>query len=350
MKDLLKDISPVTVGNHDFVKLDVNTFIQIPPIPTNRDSARRVPKMKSIFDDAYIANQESTLTEVAVGIVKEDFLDTKSNTVYLKGDCYIVDGNTRANYWAKYSDRAAALKNGITAKIHYLTSMEDVNYAYYPYNSSKSTEKASEILQGLARRYNWTPRQNVFANGGYKSAIDWASYTPGEDTKDVFGAFETCFDGLKILDSIPRDGKYTITKPYLDGLKSQAIIAALLTVLRYRRNDVRLYEMVERLATITNEELSNAMAHGEIDCVQIIAIEYTNRSCQRNKNADAEPWLHGLARSTKFESKRVQMDFLIHWILRYLENPKATWNFNKGVKPEYWQGAWEEVFPAELEE
>jgi hypothetical protein len=97
-------------------------------------------------------------------------------------------------------------------------------------------------------------------------------------------------------------------------------------------------------------EINNAIAKGELDPVQIIAVEYTNNSCRRNKNSDAEPWLHGLARSTKFESQAVQMDFLIHWIIKYIESPKLTYNFNKGVKPELWKGAWEELFPVDPEE
>ena len=341
--------TPTTIGNHDFIKLDVADYCTINPIPTNRDSLRRVPKMRKTFDEAYYSNQTSTLTEVAIAVVAEDFEDPDTGILYNKGDWYIVDGNTRKHYWLMYPEKAKAI-TAITGKMHYLRSMEDVRYAYYPYNNAKSTEKASELLQGLARRYNWAPRQITFANGGYKSSLDWAAYTPGEDKPDVFKAFHICFEGLKVLDSIPQSGNHTITKPNLESLKSQAIIGACLLAARFHPNNLKLHDLVYRLATIDMNEINNAIAKGELDPVQIIAVEYTNNSCRRNKNSNAEPWLKGLARSTKFESQAVQMDFLMYWINKYIETPKATWNFNKGVKPELWKGAWDGFFPEEVVE
>jgi hypothetical protein len=339
-------LNTITVGNHDFASISVEDFIKLNPIPTNRDSQRRVSKMKQVFDDAYLENQTNTLTEVAIAIVDEDFEDKASNTKYFKDDIYIVDGNTRKFYWLAYPERRNNIGN-ITAKIHYLRSMKDVHYAYYPYNNQKSVEKASEILQGLRGRYNWNPRQQMFNNGSYKTALDWAAYTPGDDAPDVFQAFNICFEALKIIDGIPHGSENTITKPYLDGLKSQSIIGACLLALRFNPNNLRVHDLIARLSTMNMDELNKAIAHGELDAVQIIAAEYSGQSSRRNKNADAEPWLNGLARSTNHASKPVQMDFLIYWIERYIENPKKTWNFNKGIRPEYWQGAWENYFPTE---
>lgn len=344
----IKGHKAITVANHDFISLSVSEFIKIPEIPTNRDSIRRVPKMTRTFDEAYNKKQISTLTEVAIGYVEQDFIDPDSGTEYKKDQWYVVDGNTRKYYWVKYSDKANVIKH-LTGKIHYLSNMEDVKFAYYPYNNSKSTEKASEILQGLAKRYNWSPRQQVFANGGYKSALDWAAYTPGEDKPDVFKAFNICFESLKILDGIPQSGTNTITKPYLDSLKSQAIVAACLTALRFHPNNLKLHDLIHRLSTITNDDIHQAISKGELDPVQIIAVEYTNNSPRRSKNMDAEPWLKGLARSTKFESQSVQMDFLLYWIQKYIESPKITYNFNKGIKPEYWHGFWHDFFPEDEE-
>lgn len=342
----IKGHQAITVANHDFISLSVSEFTQIPEIPTNRDSQRRVRKMKHTFDSAYYNNQIPTLTEVAIGYTAEDFVDPDSGLEYKKDQWFVIDGNTRKHYWLQFPDRAQATEH-LTGKIHYLRSMEDVKFAYYPYNNAKSTEKASEILQGLAKRYNWAPRQAIFANGGYKSALDWAAYTPGEDTPDVFKAFNICFEALKILDSIPQQGDYTITRPYLPSLKCQAIIAACLLALRHNPNQLKLHDFIHRLASITEHEINTAIVKGEIDPVQIIAIEYTGNSCRRSKRQDAGPWLRGLARSTKFESQAVQMDFLMYWIQKYIEMPKVTYNFNKGVKPEHWNGAWMQSFPEE---
>ncbi|MFZ9243232.1 MAG: hypothetical protein ACO295_08575 [Sediminibacterium sp.] len=342
--------TPTTIGNHDFIKLDVADYCTIDPIPTNRDSERRVPKMRKTFDDAYYSNQTSTLTEVAIAIVAEDFQDPDTGTTYSKGDWYIVDGNTRKHYWIMYPERAKEI-SAITAKIHYLRSMEDVRYAYYPYNNAKSTEKASEILTGLARRYNWAPRQHIFTTGAYKTALDWAAYTPGEDKPDVFKAFNICFEALKIVDSIPQNGNHTLTSPAMKSLKSQAIVAACLLALRFNPNNLKLHDLIYRLATIEMPELQKAAGIGELDPVQIIASEYSGHSINRtNDPMNTMPWLGGLARSTKFESQAVQMDFLMYWITKYIESPKATWNFNKGVKPTLWEGFWIEYFPEEVVE
>lgn len=339
--------TPTTIGNHNFIKLDIADYCTIPPIPTNRDSERRVPKMRKTFDDAYYSNQISTLTEVAIAIVEEDFVDTESGTQYIAGEWYIVDGNTRKHYWTKYPERAKEI-TAITAKIHYLKNMEDVRYAYYPYNNAKSTEKASEILTGLARRYNWAPRQHIFATGGYKTALDWAAHTPGEDKTDVFKAFNICFDALKIIDGIPQNGNHTITNPAIKSLKSQPIVAACLLALRFNPTNLKLHDLIYRLSTIEMSELAKAESQGELDPVQIIASEFSGRSIFRtNDPMGTTPWLNGLARSTKFESQAVQMDFLMYWIVKYIEAPKTTWNFNKGVKPALWVDFWTEFFPIE---
>jgi hypothetical protein len=347
MKNLLKGHTAQTIGAHDFIELNMDEYTAIEPIPTNRDSQRRVSKMKNTFNESYAKNQISTLTEVALGIVVQDFVDPESQRKYTQGEWYIIDGNTRKYFWIQYPDKALLVPK-LTGKIHYLKSMDDVNFAYYPYNNAKSTEKASEILQGLARRYNWAPRQTVFANGGYKTAIDWAC-SREFDKANVFEAFNYCFEELKALDGIPKDATHTITKPNLKPLKSQAIIAAIIIAMKIHPNNLKLHDMVERLSTITMDELNKAcFERGDVDPVQIIAAEYTGVSTRRSNTGKASDyWLNGHAGSTKFESQGYQMDFLLYWISKYIENPKITYNFNRGVKPEYWQGAWDEFYPEE---
>lgn len=342
----------VTIGDHDFIELSVNEWIDIDPIPTNRDSASRVHKMKKVFDPAHDDGYTNTLTEVALGVVTSNFDDIDPETgilirSYKKGEWYRVDGNTRAFYWKAYPTKAKDIKK-LAAKIHYLSSVRDVEAAYYPYNSQKSVEKASEILQGLAKRYNWQPRQSVFAKGGYKSAIDWAAKTP-DYQPDVFEAFNTCFEGLKFLDSIPKGTGNTITSPAHPKMKSQAIIASLLVAYKIWGNNLNLYSLVDRLSNIEGNEIINIMGtkEKELDPAQIIAAEYMEYSYMRVKNPKPEDyltgsWLGGMARSTKFESQEKQMDFLLNWIEKYIKNPKITYKA-VGV-----QGTWNDGFWMEL--
>jgi hypothetical protein len=357
----LRGHKPTTIGDHDFIELSVQDWIDIDPIPTNRDSASRVHKMKKVFDPAHDDGYQITLTEVALGVVIKDFddIDPDTNLVirsYKKGEWYRVDGNTRAFYWKAYPLKANAIKK-LAAKIHYLSSVRDVNAAYYPYNSQKSVEKSGEILQGLAKRYNWQARQSIFSKGGYKSALDIASTEPDMKTRsDVFEAFNQCFEGLKFLDSIPKGTGNTITDPLHPKMKSQAIIAALLVAHRVWGNNLNLYSLVDRLSNIDHNEVASIMTSKtkELDPAQIIAAEYMELSFMRRvkwKSEDylTDSWLGGMARSTKFASIKPQMDFLLHWIEAYIKNPKITYKA-VGVQGTWKEGTWKDLISPVVED
>jgi hypothetical protein len=361
----LKDLrghKTTTIGDHDFIELSVQEWIDIDPIPTNRDSASRVHKMKKVFDPAHEDGYQTTLTEVALGVVIKDFDDIDPDTnmlirSYKKGEWYRVDGNTRAFYWKAYPVKAKEIKK-LAAKIHYLSSVRDVNAAYYPYNSQKSVEKSGEILQGLAKRYNWQARQPIFSKGGYKSALDIASTEPDMKTRsDVFEAFNQCFEGLKFLDSIPKGSGNTITDPAHPKMKSQAIIAALLVAYKIWGNNLNLYSLVDRLSNIESNEIIFVLGtkDKELDPAQIIAAEYMEYSFMRVKNPKPDDclrdsWLGGMARSTKFDSIRPQMDFLLHWIEAYIKNPKITYKANIGVQGVWKDGKWKELISPVVED
>lgn len=343
-QDLLRGHTARRIGSHEFIRLDTGEFDQIPPIPTNRDSLARLRTMKQTFEKAYAQKQEQTLTEIALGIVKESFTDPESGTEYPRGAWYVVDGNTRQHFWRQNPEYAQRLTRGLTAKIHWLQSMTDVEYAYYPYNNRKSVENSSQILQGLRNRYRWQPRQQMFQNGGYKSALDWASMVPGEDRQDIFENFHNFFDSLKILDSIPQNSEYGITKPALGALRCQAIIAATLLAVQHNPSNLRLMEFVQRLSTITHDDLDRALQRGELDAVEIVALEYSGQSHRRTQNRDAAPWLHYQAKSTKFSTRIPQMDFVMHWIQVYISGPQIRYK-PQGIKQNMWQGAWQQTFP-----
>jgi hypothetical protein len=325
----------VRVGDHSFANISLADFLIIPPAPIQRNSERRVSKMKPIFDEAYAAKQSASLTEVVLGIIENDFDDIDSDTgaviaSYKAGEVFILDGNTRRFYWKLNPERAKELAS-LTAKIHFLNNMEDMKFAYYPYNSKDSVEKASEILQGLARRYNWQPRQTMFANGGYKTALDWASFDDG----DIHKRFNDHFEELKLLDSIPKNGP-TISQPAMKCLKSQPIIAALLIALKNNKNNLNLYEFIEHLSNITEDDCKKALAADVGNPVEVIAIEWKGWSSMRGNNTTTT-WLNGLAGTTKFASREPQLDFLLYWISEYIKNPRCTNKLNKGVRPTYWE-------------
>jgi hypothetical protein len=333
----------VQVADHSFANIPVSEFITLPPAPVQRNSHMRVGKMKQIFDKAYFANQSHTLTEVAIGVVVADFDDIDAETgavigSYKAGEVSIIDGATRKHYWIKYPQ-----EHNLTAKIHYLSNMDDVRFAYYPYNSKDSTEKTNELLQGLARRYGWLARHPMFANGNYKTAIDWATSRPGDKGyADVATSFNFNFDELKVLDTLPKSGGASITKPQMKSIKSQSIIAACLIALKYYPNNLRLYQFIDELAGISMDQLRGAIANGDMTAVEIVAAEYSGMSKMRG-NGSHPCWLNDMAGSTNFASKEKQLDFLLYWMIEYIQNPQKKLDFDRGVRPAYWEGAWAEL-------
>jgi hypothetical protein len=337
----------VTVAGHSFAEIPVSEFITLPPAPVQRNSHMRVNKMKPIFDKAYAANQSHTLTEVAIGVVINDFDDIDAETgavigTYKAGEVSIIDGATRKHYWIKYPQQ-----HMLTAKIHYLTSMADVNFAYYPYNSKDSVENTGQLLQGLARRYQWQPRQPMFANGSYKTALDWATSRPGDKGyADVAASFNFNFDELKVLDTLPKNGGASITKPNIKALKSQSIIAAALIAMKYYPNNLRLFQFIDTLANLSMDDLRTSIANGNLTAVEIVAAEYSGMSKMRAQG-NRPSWLNDMAGSTNFASKEPQLDFLLYWIIEYIQDPNKKLDFDRGVKPTYWKDTWSDLVAEE---
>ena len=336
----------IRVGDFDFANITIPEWIATPEVSNNRNSKDRVNKMKSVFNEALANNQHNTLTEVALGVVLEEFEDPDTGTKYTPGEQVRLDGSTRANWWEENPNLHHYFVNGLTAKIHYLRSWQDVEYAYYPYNSAKSAESKRDILQGLARRYQWNPNQSVFAKGGYGSALDWATRKPtGNNTwesENTFKAFHDCIDTLRILDGLPKNSDYSITAPAYSKLKSQAIIAATLVMLKNYGGNLKLHEFIYRLSNITHNDTTTALSNNEVDPVEIIALEWSGMSALRTGH-DKQPWLCGAANQTKFSTVVPQMDFLLHWIGRYIQNPTKKYKLSGGGVKEMWSGTWAEL-------
>jgi hypothetical protein len=340
------DFPIIKVGDHYFTNISVSDFCTLDPAPLQRNSQDRVSKMKPIFDNAYIQGQHITLTEVVIGVIVEDFDDIDPDTgviiaSYKAGWIIIIDGNTRKFYWLRFPK-----EHSLTAKIHYLRNMDDVKFAYYPYNSQASVEKTNHLLQGLARRYQWQPRQPMFANGSYKTALDWATYRPGDAG---YAALETSFnfnfDELKVLDTLPKNGGPSITKPVIKRLKSQAIISACLIALKLYPNNIRLFEFIDRISALTFDDIKDSTKRGDIDAVEVVAAEYTGWSKTRgNQGPDKTPsWTNDFYGSTNFASREPQLDFLLHFIIEYIQSPNKRWNFDRGIKPSTWHNTWKET-------
>lgn len=344
MTDFLN--TTVKVGDLEFATIQMEDFLPLPPIYTQRNSEARVGKMKPTFDGAYLNNRADTLAEVAIGIAEKDIIDPETGNIHPKGTISILDACTRQHYWKLNPETQKHHSNGLTARLHRLYNHEDVEAAYYPYNNAKSAENKADVIQGLNRRYNFTPRQTVFANGTFGSALNYASTNPKDrnERPDVFEQYEMNFDALKRLDSIPKGSKYGITKPAIGSIKSQAIIGACLVALRSHPGNVNVLAFIEQLSTIEFEDLERILnTTKEANPVEMVALEYTGFSEDRNgrhKRVQTQPWLNNAAGSTKIADVTPQMNFVLYQISQYINSPNSRIDITS-VKPNAWDKEWE---------
>lgn len=338
--DLYQKYTPTRMGDHDFITMEMADFLALAPIPTNRDSRRRVPAMRKTFEDAVVNGDVGTMSMVAIARVDHNFTDIESGYQYQTGDWYLVDGNTRQHWLNQNPEIQAYFKNGITAKIHHLTSFKSVEQAYYPYNNAKSVEKTSQLLQGLIFRFQWRPYQNLFAAGQFVTALDWSHTPPGEKF-DLGLAMYEMLDAAKEVDGIRQDG-FGIGMPKHKKLKSQAIIAAALYMAKLHPNNLRLHNFINRLSTMSVDDVNGILIKPRINPIEIVALEYGGASILR-PGSNGHSWLNGLAGQTKFASKEAQMDFLVHWMSTYINDDKVDFDIHRGVKRAHWEGSWSDV-------
>lgn len=331
-------------GDHDYINISMNKFLQLNPIPVNRDSENRIGKMMKTFSTVYAKNQLHTMTEFALGVVIKNFIDSETMHQYKVGDLYIIDGNTRQHFWKTNPDKAVLHTNGLTGRIHYLSSIEDVEFSYKMYNNAKSAETISEQLQGLLRRFKFDPTSTTLRKGNFSQALGWASITPKTSTKTLLEQFQLNLEGVKITDAIPNNGVNSIWNPAMKGISSAPIHAAILLALRLNPNNANLRLLISKLATVTTNDLKFAIAADKVDAADVIALEYNRLSHMRAKNGNAEPWLKNMAGLTTYESRIPQMDFLMYYIGQYMDDPNKTWSLRFGIASDRWEKAYENFF------
>ena len=335
----------VPISGIKYSPISMKDFLSINCIYNNRGSELRVNKMRQSFENAYLKGHPDTLSQVAIGIATKDFTDPESGATVKKDEVYVMDGNTRSSYWKHYTDRQENHKDGLVARIHYLDNASDVEMAYYPYDSSKSSENKADMLFGLNRSYGFSPKQQVFSRGGFGCALGYASINPlnRSDKLDVFEQYNLNATALRMLDGVPKNSFNGITNPVIKSLKSQAIIGSCLLALRvYGNGNVNLFDFIGRLSTIEFDEIDNAVRTGYADPVQMVALEYSGESINRNgreKRDVTQAWLSGMAGSTRMADIEPQMDFILYHIVKYMNTPTKTIDIS-AVQSTVWRGEW----------
>jgi hypothetical protein len=350
--DDIPSYDPIIVGPNRYTTLDVKTWISVPPIKRNRNSHNRVQKMKKIFDEKSFDDTQP-LTEVVMAEIMNDFIDYVQPAdgtpaikhEYHKGELYRLDGNTRAYYWELHPDMQPNL---LTVRIIPLTKKEDVK-VYYSFDNAKAAENSKEILQGLIRLYNWQPKQRMFINGEFKTALDAAYYDPDTQPSEV--TFNYYYNECKMLDKIGSPNGPWISEPALKGVKSQALIAAFLIALKtYGTNNTDLLKLIQEIISIDHDTLvKSGMNTGEFTAAEVIAAEWGGYQYRKQKakdgwarfehvfDKDGKPCVGQTSRASMVP----QLDFALYYIDRYMQNPGLTWTVNGGIKDK-WAGTYDE--------
>jgi hypothetical protein len=325
--------------------ISVEDFVKLKQVPINRKSEDRVSKMTSSYEGNYNSGMSHLLAIVHIGIVTQNFVDPVTGYSYIQGEQYILDGNTRKNYWLKNEDKWIYHPSGLTAIIHTLQNFQQVQQTYDSLDSSKSAKITSEKIQGEFNRHKFYPKQELLQRGHISLGLKWAHRGPKEPEMPLNQQVPICLNALQEFDAIEEtiittNGKtetYTITTPRIPRLASSPIYSAILTALRLFPKTPRLYEFISKFISQDENSIRIAINANKVNPYQIIAIEWLGWSDQRSKRKGDSPlWLDGNAGQTPNQHQKKQMDFLLHWIQVYLDNPNYEVQFSNGIKATAW--------------
>lgn len=334
----------ITTGSTPQITMDIADFVKIPEIPINRRSIDRVNKMSHTFNGNYNANMARLLSIVHVGIVITDFVDTDTGHQYRTGEQYILDGNTRKNFWLQYPDTWEKHPNGLTAVMYPLDNFSQVRRIYESFDSSTAAKNVSEKIQGEFNRQKFYPTQPLLIRGNFAVALKWSHRGPKEPELRLEEQVKISLPALREFDRLEAtvlvNGKpetYNISRPRILRLASAPIYAAIMTALRLFPNSSRLHDFIEKFITQDENSVRDAINSKRVTPYEIIAIEWLGWSDQRSKHKnDAPLWLDGHAGQTSTQYQKKQLDFLLHWIQQYLDNPNYTVTFSNGIKSTAW--------------
>lgn len=334
----------ITTGSTPQITMAISDFIKIPEIPINRRSVDRVNKMLHTFNGNYNANMARLLSIVHVGIVITDFVDIDTGHQYKSGEQYILDGNTRKSFWEQYPDTWEKHPNGLTAIIYPLENFAQVRRIYESLDSSTSAKNVSEKIQGEFNRQKFYPTQPLLIRGNFAVALKWSHRGPKEPELKLEEQIKVSLPALREFDRLEAkvlvNGKqevYTISRPRIVRLASAPIYAAIMTALRLFPNSSILHDFIEKFITQDENSVREAINSKRVTPYEIIAIEWLEWSDQRSKHKnDAPLWLDGHAGQTSTKFQKKQLDFLLHWIQQYLDNPNYTVTFSNGIKSTAW--------------
>jgi hypothetical protein len=285
-------------SNIEIVRMSIDEFFKLGPVPMQRDTSGRASKgkVKKMLRVLKAPHLEISLVELKKDCRYHD-------KMYKKGDRLVVNGNTRMHYWInKLSDKIPAFVN---CTIYQVNDMEEVREIYNMFDNPDQSERNQEKLYGiLSGLFKYEPISTKVHKGEFVSALHYAcnKFCPSE-----FGQFENVtaklpymvteyIEEIKIFDSI------CLTPKNWD----QALIcSALMAIKKYGANSrlLDLLDRIDRRAVDTITSVRDGATH--------ISVEWDKPKIFKERKSTSWTKPHGFFHT---------VPFVLYWMERHMSN------------------------------
>ena len=195
-------------------KMKRDNFLALPEWITQRSTKLRIKK-KGVIN--HLRKLFPTHHLVAVGELTED--DTwEDNTEYKAGARWRLDANTRGLVW----------KEGISDKIpDYVLAVKYDNKTliglrntYWTFDNASATEQSAEVVTGLFKSLNYSPKIKKFQDGVIHTSLSFACKYDAPDIFGDNGLWTDPEDDEVYFDEYKRSQTQLAILKYLDTIKA----------------------------------------------------------------------------------------------------------------------------------
>lgn len=259
----------VSFDDVENIKLSVEEFLDIPPVPVQRDTLARskkpaVKRALSILKQVHL--------EVAIAELLKDC--TYYGVKYKKGWRGVVNGNTRALFWK--TGKSDKIPTTVNVTTYFVNTMEEARDIYNTYDSPDATESRQEKLYGIINGlYDYDAISSKVQKGQILTALNLACYY-----------FDPVKYGSKTTSRVIKDLPF-VTKEYIEEIKAfdkictsdtywdQALVcAALMSLKRYGTNNAKLLDC---LVKIDGCYAKNDKINSPVDGITHITMEWNSK-------------------------------------------------------------------------
>ena len=168
-------IVPKSFGNEMSAEvIPIEQFFEIQEWITQRNTESRARKATV---HANLSTLKKSHLVVAIGELTQDDEDENGNE-YVAGTRFILDANTRKLFWSK--GKTDKLPEDVLAVVYKEPTLIGLRAHYYAYDNPDAVEQASEVMTGIYKLFDFSPKSNKIIGGAIVTAQNFASmWTPG---------------------------------------------------------------------------------------------------------------------------------------------------------------------------